>query len=44
MKDIIFKYYKRIFKDLEPAKDTISEITEEEPKSIQEMKRKLSKK
>ena len=34
----------KIFKDLEPAKDTLSEITEEEPKSIEEMKRRLSKK
>ncbi|MDI6654984.1 MAG: hypothetical protein QME59_03775 [Candidatus Hydrothermarchaeota archaeon] len=40
----LFKLYKKIFKDLEPAKDTLSEITEEEPKSIEEMKRRLSKK
>ena len=40
----IFKLYKKIFKDLEPVKDTLSEITEEEPKSIEEMKRRLSKK
>lgn len=39
-----FKLYKKIFKDLEPAKDALSEITEEEPKSVEEMKRRLSKK
>ncbi len=44
MKNPLFKYYKKIFKDLEPAKDKLSEMTEEEPKSIGEMKRRLSKK
>jgi hypothetical protein len=44
MGDPIFRYYKRVFKDLEPVKDTISEMTEEEPKTIEEMKRRLSKK
>lgn len=44
MENPIFKLYKKVFKDLEPVKDTLSEITEEEPKSIEEMKRRLSKK
>lgn len=40
----LYRYYKKIFKDVEPAKDLLSEMTEDEPKSIEEMKRKLSKK
>lgn len=38
------KYYKKAFKDVEPMKDVLSEISEEEPKNIGEMKRRLSKK
>ena len=44
MENPLLKYYKRVFKDLEPAKDRLSELTEKEPKSIGEMKRRLSKK
>lgn len=44
MRGSLFKIYKRIFKDLKPAQDLLSEIAEEEPKSIEEMKRRLSKK
>ncbi len=38
------KYYKKAYKDIEPVKDVISEMTEGEPKNIEEMKRRLSKK
>lgn len=44
MKNPLYKLYKKVFKDVEPVKDIISEITEDEPKSIDEMKRRLSKK
>ncbi len=43
MDDELKKYYKKAFKDLEPVKDTISEMTETEPKTINEMKKRLSK-
>lgn len=44
MDDELKKYYKKAFKDIEPVKDIISEMTEEEPKTINEMKKRLSKK
>ncbi len=44
MENPLLKYYKKVFKDIEPAKDKLSEMTEKEPKSIGEMKRRLSKK
>ncbi len=44
MENPIIKLYKKIFKDIEPAKDVLSEMEGEEPKSIEEMKRRLSKK
>ncbi len=44
MDDELKKYYKKAFKDIEPVKDIISEMTEEEPKTIKEMKKRLSKK
>lgn len=44
MDNPLLKYYKKVFKDIEPAKDKLSEMIEKEPKSIGEMKRRLSKK
>ncbi|GBE17494.1 hypothetical protein BMS3Abin16_00077 [archaeon BMS3Abin16] len=38
------KVLKKMYKDIEPVKDIVSEVTEEEPKTLEEMKRKLSKK
>jgi hypothetical protein len=38
------KILKKAYKDIEPVKDLLSEITEEEPKTLSDMKRKLSKK
>jgi hypothetical protein len=40
----IFKKQKKAFKDIEPVKDLLSEISEEEPKNIHEVKKRLSKK
>lgn len=34
---------KKIYKDTEPVKDLLSEMIDEEPKTVGEMKRKLSK-
>ncbi len=44
MENPLIKLYKKIFKDIEPAKDTLSEMESTEPKTIEEMKRRLSKK
>jgi hypothetical protein len=38
------KALKKIFKDIEPVKDIVSEVTEEVPVTLEGMKRKLSKK
>jgi hypothetical protein len=38
------KVLKKVYKDIEPIKDIVSEVTEEEPKTLEQMKRKLSKK
>jgi len=43
MDDKLKKYYKKAFKDIESVKDIISEMTEMEPKTINEMKKRLSK-
>ncbi len=40
----VFKKKKRDFKDIEPVKDLLSELTEEEPKTIADIKKKLTKK
>jgi len=39
-----FKKRKMDYKDIEPTKDILSEIIEEEPKNIQDIKKKLTKK
>ncbi len=44
VKKEITRAYKEIYKDLAPVKDVVTQITEEEPKTIEEMKRRLSKK
>jgi hypothetical protein len=38
------KILKKIYKDIEPVKDILSEATEEVPETLEGMKRKLSKK
>lgn len=38
------KVLKKEYKDIEPVKDIVSEVTEDEPKTLEQMKRKLSKK
>jgi len=43
MDNPLLRYYKKVFKDIEPVKDRLSELTEKEPRSIGEMKRRLSK-
>lgn len=43
MEDPVFKKQKKAFKDMAPVKDELGELTEEEPKSLEEIKRKLSK-
>ena len=40
----IKRIYKKIFRDVAPAKDVLTEMTEEEPRSVEEMKRRLAKK
>lgn len=40
----VFKKQKKALKDIEPVKDILSELTEEEPKNLQDIKRRLSKK
>jgi hypothetical protein len=44
MEDPVFKKQKKAFKDIAPVKDEISELTEDEPKDLQDIKRRLSKK
>lgn len=38
------KILKKAYKDIEPVKDALTQVTEEEPKSIENMKRRLTKK
>jgi hypothetical protein len=38
------KVLQKAYKDIESVKDILTEVTEEEPKTVEEMKRKLSKK
>ncbi len=38
------KVLKKMYKDIVPVKDIVSEMTEEEPKTLEQIKRKLSKK
>jgi len=40
----IFRKEKKAFKDIEPLKDPLSELTDEEPKNIHDIKKRLSKK
>lgn len=44
MDEEIKKYYKKAYKDIEPVKDLLSEMTEKDPKDIHEMRKRLSKK
>ncbi len=43
-RDAAFRKQKKILKDVEPVKDQLSELTEEEPKNIEDIKKRLSKK
>jgi hypothetical protein len=40
----VFKKRKKDFKDIEPLKDPLQELSEEEPKNIHDIKKRLSKK
>jgi hypothetical protein len=38
------KILKKFYKDIEPVKDFVSEVADKAPETLEEMKRKLSKK
>jgi hypothetical protein len=40
----VFKRQKKALKDIEPVKDILSELSEEEPKDIGDIKKRLTKK
>jgi hypothetical protein len=41
---IVFKKRKKALKDIEPVKDLLSELSEDEPKNIHDIKKRLTKK
>ncbi|MFV2041462.1 MAG: hypothetical protein ACC644_05665 [Candidatus Hydrothermarchaeales archaeon] len=41
---IVFKKQKKALKDIEPMKDMLSELSEDEPKNIHDIKKRLTKK
>lgn len=41
---IVFKRRKKALKDIEPMKDILSELSEDEPKNINDIKKRLIKK
>jgi hypothetical protein len=43
-KEPVKKILKKIYKDIEPVKDIVSEVADKAPETLEEMKRKLSKK
>ncbi len=41
---IVFKKQKKALKDIEPMKDTLSELIDEEPKNLGDIRKRLTKK
>jgi hypothetical protein len=41
---IVFKKQKKALKDIEPIKDMLSELSEDEPENIHDIKKRLTKK
>ncbi|GBE18307.1 hypothetical protein BMS3Abin16_00903 [archaeon BMS3Abin16] len=41
---IVFKRQKKALKDIEPMKDALSELTDEEPKNLGDIRKRLTKK